>query len=203
MRSILRATLVAALVSGLLGCSIPLPPQPVLAAIIELAKTTSFHARVTTRHGETNVDYFALDRFERRTTTSDTIVVGTSVYVRRLGPPRSAPHGALHPWKRYRRLGHRRVIDEYPGRYLLSSAWTFTDLGADTLDGKPTRKFRVLHARGRSLPTILWIGNDSRVYRIDGFLIGFGQGIIRYSDYNRVAPIHAPIATRIGGTAPR
>lgn len=173
----------------LLGCSVLLlaaasahagARDEVKAAMDKFLSASSYHATMTHSgaHAMTNeIDFVAPDRYRMQTPMGTQYIVGDAMIMdingTRMRVP--MPKGTLSQYRDPAKLSENAATME------------ITALGADTLDGKPARKYRMVSSQSPDVASVMWVGGAGYPLRIE--VQGRVQGqdfatTIRYSRYN-------------------
>jgi hypothetical protein len=116
-----------------------------------------------------------------RSATGEIISIGSDFYLKRGNGgwtklPASAAASAVVPFQNMESLG-RKV-----------NGATATDVGMKSVDGETLHAYRVTETGGHQVT--VYIGRDGFVHRVA--IVGSPNGV-RYSKFNAVPPIHAPM----------
>lgn len=140
----------------------------------------SYHARMATAspQGTTTLemDFVAPDRFRVRSPAGTQVVIGDTMYMAIDGRTMkmALPRGQATQWRD-------------PAQLEANKATMRVDaLGRDTVDGQPTRKYRVRNSQPQPSESVLWINGDG--YPVKMEVAGQGDAnvrmTVRYSRFN-------------------
>ncbi len=161
---------------------------------------------MVTSHGQTTtIDFTAPDDYAKTMpppvpgrNAPQTIHVGRKTYFRGSGfAPGKPPDWTV---TNDRRGANYAFLALAPRRFFASGANVrVRDLGVASLDGAPMHRYRVepappRHGQRRFLwPGTLWIDREHRLVRVDAFIYGYGDAVVRYSQFDSAPPIAAPV----------
>jgi hypothetical protein len=185
---------VAVLAAGSIARAADAPPPPALARMIAAEKAvTSFHVAMVAESLTADLDFVRPGNWHLTSPLAEIVHVGDDLYVKRGGGERfrHVPTAAMTMLQS--RLGAAMSMTQGPEHFASrASDVVFVDAGAGTLDGKPMHKVRIVKA-GNAPATVLWIGNDDLLYGVDAVTKSGRTTSLRYSRYNDVKPIAAPV----------
>lgn len=189
-----KSVITSILALGLLSPALSFagPKEEVIASVDKFLAAKSYHAAMTIGAGKgpaTEMDFVAPDRVRvRMGPIGEQIIVGNTAYTTIQGKTNKtpAPNGGAAAYRdRTKILGNDKTI-------------VVTSLGAETLGGVATKKYKIENTQPSKVTATFWIGPDG--YPVQALNVAEFQGkpinsTIRYSRFNDASiRIDAPAA---------
>ncbi|WP_149195832.1 hypothetical protein [Luteimonas suaedae] len=164
-------------VAGAAAAANPLsdPRADVMAAIERMQAAASYAVDIETAAGNLMLEHVAPDRFRMTMPNGITqTILGDRMYMQMQGQSTQVPlqAGML---EKFRDRG--RIAAGQQGT-------TIEPLGADSVAGKPARKYRMVHEDPDNPPAILWIGSDGYPLQMQVVADAQATTTARYSRFN-------------------
>ncbi|GAC1616132.1 MAG: hypothetical protein NVS4B13_10100 [Candidatus Elarobacter sp.] len=160
------------------------PTDDVRAAMLRLAGLSSYELSFG-MSGQTGVmDFVKPDDFRMKASGMEMVRVNKVTYLR-MGPGKWTK---LPETSGSKGAGPMDISDHIRTMAKQANAITATDLGMKSVDGETLHAYRMKDNGGTQ--STVYIAADGLVHRVDN---GGREGSVRFSKFNGVAPIRAPI----------
>ena len=146
-------------------------------AALNTTKQSSYHISMTTAQGTTEGDVVNPDRMHMVSKGAETIIIGSTAYVKIGGSWRKMDVGRMGSMQ----ANVAQAIAKYRGDY------TSTDLGTKIVDGAPMHAYRVNNAKTHRTETV-YVDGSGRMARVES-----GPIVIRFTKFNEPVTITAPM----------
>jgi len=183
--SLNRSTVAGALAALVTLTAVPAfasPTDDVRAAMIKFASLSSYQVSFGSGGRTGTMDFVKPDSMHMRSSGVEMVRVNKITYMK-MGPSSS--------WMKIpdsKGAGPGDIADRVRTMAKQANGVTATDLGMKSVDGETLHAYRM--KQNNSTQSTVYIANDGYVHRIDS---GEKDGTVRFSKFNQIAPIRAPI----------
>lgn len=156
------------------------PREDVKAAMQKFIAARSYHVTMSTSGPQamtTEAEFVAPDRYRLQTPAGTQVIIGDTMHMSMQGRTMQVPmpEGTLTQW---RDPGNLRKHE---------ATMTVEALGADVMQGKPAKKYRVTNTQPQPSTSTMWVGADGYPLQVRATSSSQGKPVtvtIRYSRFN-------------------